>query len=136
MNVGYVHWRVGNVPLKICPIMTQMVTMKWSLRDVELVQSMEFTENDDHIRMLQCMSILLDTMGSMRCLPCLDTVPQGLEHCWCISIVSESAEHPGGTGADNDFYFVESDTPLPPRTSWGCDVSGIEPPPTVNPRLA
>ena len=47
----------------------------------------------------------------------------------CISIIAE--DEPTDDGSDNDFYYVESEDPLPPRTGWTRMFYGDDPPPTV-----
>ena len=48
---------------------------------------------------------------------------------WCISFVPEGSRP--GSNNDVDFYYVESEDPLPPRTGWISDRAGNDPPPTV-----
>ena len=48
--------------------------------------------------------------------------------CWCISIIA--GDEPTFYG-DTDFYHVESEDPLPPRTGWISDDDEYDPPPTV-----
>ena len=47
---------------------------------------------------------------------------------WYISI--NAVDEPGTPG-DYDFYFVEREDPLPPRTGWFSTYLGDDPPPTV-----